>query len=359
MKLTNGHSRRKFLSWTLAAAGGSLAVNRLWSDPQPPLPAKLVGLKIKNETFGFIEACARDDGGYTPSPDLGYKGYADTAGSDLAAITYAAVLAKTFGWELPHRERSAEFIQRHQQPDGVFINLQGTMNPKEDLAILYNAVQGVVSLRALGEKPKVDPFQVLERFFEKDVFKKLPMYTLSFYPLFYAALGKPFPAEYRAAVARYIEQDQAADGYLGDHVASTFHMIHFFRLVGGHTPHASAVVARVLRDQRPDGGWHLKTQDWDVHACFDAVFILRQLSWNSPASRAAIGRATDWALASRNSDGGFSHYPGGHSDMDAVYFQLGTLIQAEQIPGADFDLPDAETLGWGHAMIPEKVYLRT
>ena len=48
--------------------------------------------------------------------------------------------------------------------------------------------------------------------------------------------------------------------------------------------------------------------------------------------------------------------PRPHADMDAVYFQLGTLIQTEQIPGANFDLSDAETLSWGHAMKSEKVY---
>ena len=42
--------------------------------------------------------------------------------------------------------------------------------------------------------------------------------------------------------------------------------------------------------------------------------------------------------------------------MDAVYFQFGTLIQAGRIPGARFDLPDAQTLGWGHAMQPGRIY---
>ncbi len=37
--------------------------------------------------------------------------------------------------------------------------------------------------------------------------------------------------------------------------------------------------------------------------------------------------------AFQNPDGGFGHYPGRHSDMDAVYFQFGTLIQAGRIPG--------------------------
>jgi hypothetical protein len=43
--------------------------------------------------------------------------------------------------------------------------------------------------------------------------------------------------------------------------------------------------------------------------------------------------------------------------MDSVYFELGTLIQAERIPGANFDFADGETLGWGHAMKPGKVYV--
>jgi len=291
-----------------------------------------------------------------PSPDLQYPGNSDTGESDLAAVTYAATLAKTVGWELPHPERSADFIQRHQQPNGIFINFSGKLNPKEDLAVLYNTTQGAVGLRALGEKPKIDPVRVFDRFFEEGAFKKLPWYTLSFYPLFYAALGQPFPPEQRAAIAQHMVENQASDGYLGDHVAATFHMVHFFRLIGEPTPRADAIVKRVLRDQRPDGGWHLKPPDWDVHACFDAVFILRQLSSNSPPSQAAIQRAAQWALACQNPDGGFAHYPREHSDMDAVYFQLGTLIQAELIPGANFDLHDAETLSWGHAMKPGKVY---
>jgi geranylgeranyl transferase type-2 subunit beta len=323
-----------------------------------PLSSKFDGLKVSDATLSFLQKCARDDGGFSPSPDPQYRGNSDTKESDLAAVTYAATLVKTVAWELPQREKSVEFIQRHQLPEGTFINLQGDLNPKGDLAILYNTTQGCVALRALGEKPKVDPVRALDRFFAKDVFKKLPWYTLSFYPLFYAALDRPFPREYAALIAQHIAQNQAADGYVGDHVAATFHMVHFFRLLGEPTPRADAIVKRVLSDQRPDGGWHLKAPDWDVHACFDAVFILRQLSWDWAASRAAINRAAEWALTCQNSDGGFGHYPGWHSDMDAVYFQLGTLIQAERIPGAKCDLPDAETLSWGHAMKPGKNYAR-
>jgi geranylgeranyl transferase type-2 subunit beta len=355
--LTSAISRRQLLSWTLAAAGNRLAVSAASARLPESASSPIDGLKIKSETLKFIEKCARDDGGYSPSPDPEYSGDSDTAESDLAAVTYAATLAKTVGWKLPRPDRSADFIQRHQQPNGIFINFQGKLDPKEDLAVLYNTTQGVVSLRALGAKPKVDPVGVLDRFFEKGAFKKLPWYTVSFYPLFYAALGKRFPPEQQAAMAQHIVQNQAADGYLGDHVAATFHMVHFFRLIGEPTPRADAVVKRVLRDQLPDGGWHLKRPDWEVHSCFDAVFILRQLSWNSPPSRAAIQRAAEWALACQTRDGGFSHYRHEHADMDAVYFQLGTLIQAERVPGANYDLPDAETLSWGHAMKPGRIYV--
>lgn len=354
----NTLSRRELLKRTLAAAAGSRCGALPAALPSAEsVSVKIDGLTITSEALTYVEKCAREDGGYAPSPDPKYPGDSDTAESDLAAVTYAATLAKTLGWKLPHAERSVKFIQRHQQPDGVFVNFQGKFDPKADLAILYNTTQGVVSLRALGSKPKIDCAHVMDRFFENSAFKQLPWYTLSFYPLFYAALGKPFPPEQRTAVAQHIMGNQAADGYLGDHVAATFHMVHFFRLTGEPTPHADLVVKRVLRDQQPDGGWHLKPHDWDVHSCFDAVFILRQLSWNSPASRAAIRRAAQWAANCRTPDGGFSHYPGEHADMDAVYFQLGTLIQAEEIPGANFDLPDAETLSWGHAMKPGRVYV--
>jgi len=310
------------------------------------------GLQIKNETFAFIKRCARDNGGYSPSPDPHYVGYSDTAESDLVATTYAAVLARAEGWELPHKSSSVEFIQRHQQPSGVFVNFQGNFDPQSDLAILYNTVQGVVGLKALGEKPRVNPVKVMDRFFHKETFTKLPWYTVSFYPLFYASLGVPFPEEYRAALEQRLIQSQAPDGYLGDHVASTFHLVHFFRLICRPTPKDTEIVQRVLKDQRPDGGWQLKNPAWDVHACFDAVFILRQLGGNSRACRAALRRAADWALRCRNADGGFGHYPEWHSDMDAVYFNFGTLVQTCGIPGTNFNLPDRETLGWGFVMKP-------
>jgi geranylgeranyl transferase type-2 subunit beta len=235
----------------------------------------------------------------------------------------------------------------------VFVNHAGDLDPKADLAILYNTVQGVVGLRALGDKPRVNPVHVLDRFFENNAFAKLPWYTVSFFPLFYASLGVPFPPAYRKVLEHHLQANQAADGYLG------YHVVHFYRLIGQPPPKADAIVRRVLLDQRPDGGWQLKAPDWDVHSCFDAVFILRQLGGNSTTCRAAIAKAARWALRCQNADGGFGHYPGLPSDMDAVYFQFGTLIQAGLIPGTNFHLPDAETLSWGHVMRPGTIYQTT
>lgn len=354
-------SRREALHKALMLAGSMGVTAGLYGKIGVPDLAfsATEGVRIRESAFAFLQKCARSDGGYNPSPDPGYRGSSDTAESDLAAVTYAAVLAKTFQRALPRSARSAEFIQSHQQEDGVFANREGNLDPKADLAVLYNTVQGAVGLWALGEKPRINPVHALDRFFVNGRFRKLPWYTMSFYPLFYAGLGAHFPDEHRNAIESWLESQQASDGYLGDHVASTFHLVHFFRLIGRPAPRSSAIVARVLKDQRPDGGWHLKPPDWDVHACFDAVFILRQIGGNTAPCQAAISRGADWALNCRTADGGFSHYPGEHSDVDAVYFQLGTLIQAGRIPGADFNLPDAETLGWGHAMKPGMIYPNT
>jgi hypothetical protein len=348
--LSEGLSRREWLRGVLGiTAWAALGLHR------PLFAADPTSRRVSEETFAFIKRCARPDGGYAPSPDPKYPGNSDTGSSDLAAVTYAATLSKTMGWRLPNAERSAEFIQRHQQADGSFINLEGKMDPKSDLAVLYNTVQGVVALRALGRRPRIDPAPIMDRFFAGEAFSRLPWYTTSFFPLFYAALGRPFPPRYDEALRTLQTRSQTEDGYLGDHVAAAFHMAHYFRLVGQPTPRADRMVARVLRDQKPDGGWNIKEPDWDVHACFDAVFILRQLGGASEPARQAIEKAADWALCCRNADGGFGHYPGWHSDMDAVYFQFGTLIQAGRAP-ARRDLPDAHTLSWGHAMQPATSY---
>ncbi len=332
---------------------GALAFGRRQeASPEPGVDFEAISDACRK----FIEQCRRDDGGYSASPDLNYPGNSDTNASDLAAVTYAAVLAKTMGWELPSLANSIAFVAMHQQPDGRFRNLAGEFDPESELAVLYNTTQGVVALRALGALPDYDPTAVLDPFFENDRFAQLPLYTTSFFPLFYAALGTEFPPGYKQAVKDFMIASQGADGYLQDHVAATFHMAHFFRMIGEPTPRADAMVTRTLADQTNEGGWNIKEPDWDVHACFDALFILHQLGGDAPACRTAMDKAAEWVVGCRNDDGGFGHFPGWHSDMDAVYFQFGSLIQAGKIPGARTDIPDANTLSWGHAMQPGKIY---
>ncbi|MCY2955150.1 MAG: terpene cyclase/mutase family protein [Planctomycetota bacterium] len=313
------------------------------------------GDRVAEETLEFVRRCGREDGGYGASPEVGYKGNSDTKASDLAAVTYAAVLAKTMGWKLDGVEKSIEFVKRHQREDGVFVNMAGSFDPKSDLAVLYNTTQGVVALRAMGQRPRVDPARVMDRFFVGEVYKKLPWYTTSFFPLFYAALGREFPKAYDQRLREWQISSQAEDGYLGDHVASTFHMAHYFRLVGEQTPRGQKMVKRIVESQKADGGFDIKEPDWDVHACFDAVFVLKQLG-EGEAVRSAIEKAGDWAMRCRNADGGFGHYRGRASDMDAVYFQFGTLVMAGRVKGARLDLADGHTLSWGHAMKVGRVY---
>jgi hypothetical protein len=110
------------------------------------------------------------------------------------------------------------------------------------------------------------------------------------------------------------------------------------------------MLARVLRDQKPDGSWLLNPPARDRHATFDAVFVVHQLGKDRPECRRALARAAAWALSCRNPDGGFGHFPGSPSDADAVYFQVGTLVMAGYLKPAQ-PLPEAAPLlGWGHLM---------
>src|SRR5689334_5721836 len=58
----------------------------------------------------FYVRTARGDGSFSPGIDPEYRGMSDSAYSDLAAVTYAVVLHKTFGWKLPHEEETARFL---------------------------------------------------------------------------------------------------------------------------------------------------------------------------------------------------------------------------------------------------------
>jgi geranylgeranyl transferase type-2 subunit beta len=296
---------------------------------------------------GFYKQTAADDGSFRPGIDPAYEGMSDSAASDLAPVTYAVVIHRTFDWKLPNQRATTAFLLGRQRSDGAFVNVKGTNDPNSPSARIYNTTQGLVALHALGVQPKRSALPVFEQVMQ-GAYKDLPPYSTSFFPLAYRAAGKAWPQEFDLRVRGLMVQ--AADGYLNDHIAATFHAAHYYSLLGEPTPKAEAIVERTLRDQKADGSWLLNPPARDRHATFDAVFTLKHLGGDSPACRQAIAKAAQWALSCRNEDGGFGHYPGSPSDADAVYFQVGTLVMAGFLQPADVPNRDAALLGWGHLM---------
>ncbi len=248
-----------------------------------PAPAEvLAGVR------DFFAKTALPDGSFRPGIDPEYEGMADTAYSDLAAATYAVILHRTFGWKLPDEAKTRAFFLSRQRKDGAFFNVNGTVDPKSSQARVYNTTQGVVAMHGLGVRPKHDPLPVFAAVLEGD-YKALPAYSSSFFPLAYRVCGKRMPAgadrKLRATMI------QAEDGYLNDHVAATFHAVHYYRLMDEPIPRAEAMLKRVLHEQKADGSWLLNPPSRDRHAGFDACVILKQLGKDRPECRRALDRA--------------------------------------------------------------------
>lgn len=312
-------------------------------DPAPSAEQVLDGLR------DFYRRTARPDGSFAPGVDPHYQGLSDSAYSDLAAVTYACTIHKTFGWPLPFENQTVRFLEGRQHEDGAFYNLAGTVDAASPEGRTYNTTQGLVALHALGRRPRYNPLPVFEAIVKHD-YQSLPAYSTSFFPLAYRCYAQPIPKELDRAIRATMRQ--ADDGYLHDHIAATFHASHYYRLVGEPTPQADDIVARMLRDQKPDGGWLLNMPSRDRHAAFDAVFTLRQEGTGRRDCQEAIARAARWALTCRNPDGGFGHFPGSPSDADAVYFQVGVLVMAGVLKPIDPLPAEPELFSWGHLMPP-------
>jgi geranylgeranyl transferase type-2 subunit beta len=305
------------------------------------------GTQVLQGLREFYRRTARPDGSVQPGIDPHYRGMSDSAYSDLAAVTYAVTIHRTFGWKLPYEEKTIEFLLARQKAGGAFFNVAGTVDPESPEGRTYNTAQGLVALHALGRKPGYNPLPVFAAILKED-YKQLPAYSTSFFPLAYLCAGQPIPPQADRGIRALMVQD--ATGYTNNHVAATFHASHYYSLVGEETPRAREMVARILRDQKPDGSWLLNMPARDRHATFDAVFTLRHEGKDSPACRAAIARAAKWALTCRNPDGGFGHFPGSASDADAVYFQVGTLVMAGVLKPVAPLPADPHLLSWGHLM---------
>jgi geranylgeranyl transferase type-2 subunit beta len=337
------HLFSRLVTLGLVAVAPSLALLLAPSSSLCDPPASVKSAEVLEGVRSFFANTALPDGSFRPGIDAAYAGLSDSAYSDLAPVTYSVILHKTFGWKLPHEEATKDFLLSRQQEDGAFINVRGTADPKASQARLYNTTQGLVALHALGLRPRYNPIPTLTAILQGD-YKKFPLYTTSFFPLAYLAYGQPFPPEQDRKIRALFTQ--ADDGYLQNHIAATFHMVHYFRLLGEPTPKADALLQRVVHDQKPDGSWLLNPPSWDRHAGFDAVFVLRQLGHDRPDCQRAIARAASWALTCRNPDGGFGHFPGCTSDADAIYFQMGTLVMAGFLRPVEVKAP--QLFCWGH-----------
>jgi hypothetical protein len=338
------------IMFSLSAFGIAILASAAPQTQSRDLPSQSTQEKALAGVHQFFVETAQEDGSFRPGIDPEYPGVSDSAFSDLAPVTYAVTIHKTFGWALPHEQKTGDFLLSRQREDGSFFNVKGTADPKSPLARLYNTTQGLVALHALGLKPRHDPFPVFTEVLKED-YRSLPPYSTSFFPLAFLTRGKPLPPEQDRKLRATMVQ--AEDGYVNNHVAATFHMVHYFRLLHEPTPKADAMLARVLRDQKPDGSWLLNPPARDRHATFDAVFVLRQLGTNRSDCQRAIDRAAQWALSCRNPDGGFGHFPGCASDADAVYFQVGVMVMAGFLKPADPLPSDPQLLSWGHLMPPE------
>jgi geranylgeranyl transferase type-2 subunit beta len=204
----------------------------------------------------------------------------------------------------------------------------------------------LMALHGLDSRPAYDPLPVFAKVMEKGDYKNLPAYSSSFFPLAYRLAGKEMPKG--ADEAMRGTMIQADDGYLNDHVAATFHAVHYDKLLNVKTPKADLILKRTLKDQKSDGSWMLNPLARDRHACFDAVFMLKHLGRERDDCKKAMDRAADWVLTCRNADGGFGHYPGSPSDWDAVYFHVGVLVMAGRLQPTDKLPKNAHLLGWGH-----------
>jgi hypothetical protein len=315
------------------------------SSAQPSAKEVLDGLQ------SFTKRTALPDGSFRPGIDPDYRGMSDSAYSNFAPVTYAVVLHRTFGWTLPHEDQTRAWILARQQADGAFTHTAGTVDPQSAQGRVYNTTMALMALHGLGTKPRHDPLPVFAKVMEKD-YKNLPAYSSSFFPLAYRLAGAKLPEGADQAMRGTLVQ--AEDGYLNDHVAATFHAVHYDKLLGVKTPKADLILKRTLADQKADGSWTLNPLARDRHACFDAVFMLKHLGAGRADCKKAMDRAADWALSSRNGDGGFGHYPGSPSDWDACYFQVGVLVMAGRLQPAATLPKDAQLLGWGHLFAEAK-----
>src|SRR5262245_34464981 len=110
----------------------SLALPANGGEKKPAAADVLKGLQE------FARRTAPTAGASQPGIDPKYKGMADSAYSNLAPVTYAIVLHRTFGWKLPSEDKTLTWLIDRQQRDGAFVHTAGTVDPKSAAGRVYN-----------------------------------------------------------------------------------------------------------------------------------------------------------------------------------------------------------------------------
>lgn len=319
------------------------------------MPPAVSGSSVVRSIGRFIAACARADGGVNPGPDPSYRGSSDTAVSDIAAPVYSLILEETFGLKILDRTRTLRFLESALAPDGFYRGGKRSGRGKPYL-LLYDTLQALLGMRIIRRNtvPHQGPdrsVRAVMKLFNRGHHYRFPAFALDFFGQFFAIVKRRFPRGIARAVSRsYLEHYRDGEAY--GHIASTFHFVRHARLTNVRVPFAGEILEKTFSLQRPNGSFNnMPDPDWDVHATFDGCFIIRQLGallgQRARTSR-AIKAAGKYALRCRNADGGFGHFPGRKSDIDAVYFHAGTLVMAGVLPARRVPRDLAKVLGWGH-----------
>src|SRR5262249_27484179 len=100
-----------------------------WASQTPGPPSEISPESVLADLKSFWQKTALPDGSFRPGIDADYVGMSDSALSDLAPVTYAVTLHKTFGWKLPYEEKTLAHLLDRQKEDGAFYHVKGTGDP--------------------------------------------------------------------------------------------------------------------------------------------------------------------------------------------------------------------------------------
>jgi len=323
---------------------------------------------LQKKIVDYLFSLSDKEGGFQSSTVLNFLGVADGKVSEIAPATYAAEIAQTLGIEVPFPEKTAEFIQLHQHPDGYFRNLVPLPGVPTDEYLLYNTCISLRGLKALGKSPRHDPRKWLDSHIRSA--SVIGPYEPDFYANSYAAVEEEMKPDCFHKLADYLlsKQDEKTGWLLQPglkelnwpferHNPFTFHAARVFHLAGQRIPMADKILETFMALQEDDGSW----KEGNVHGTFDACVTIRMLSDNSEKFQKAIRRAGDWVLTCQREDGGFNHFgnkaikgyiDNAPSEMDACYFHVSTLAMAGILPlriGYE-----NRWIGWGHSLMNGK-----